>query len=108
MPLLNDFAHVPVCGTTALITTLNSRPAPTASASSHVSSSSNACGFKILLCSIITSQFRDFQREVGGWLRDGKIKYREDIIEGLEKAPEAFMGLLKGENFGNPIVKIGD
>jgi len=54
------------------------------------------------------SQYGDFQREVGGWLKEGKIKYREDIVDGLEKAPEAFIGLLNGGNFGKLIVKIAD
>ena len=40
------------------------------------------------------------------WLREGRIKYREDIVEGLENAPEAFMGLLKGKNFGKLVVRV--
>ena len=40
------------------------------------------------------------------WLMNGKIKYREEIIEGLEKAPAAFIGLLKGDNFGKLVIKI--
>ena len=42
------------------------------------------------------------------WLKQGKIKYREDIVEGLDAAPEALIGLLEGKNFGKSIVKIGD
>jgi NADPH-dependent curcumin reductase len=47
-----------------------------------------------------------FVTEVGGLLRSGKLKSRETIVDGLPKAPQAFMGLLKGENFGKLVVKI--
>ena len=51
-------------------------------------------------------QAGDFYREAGAWLREGRIKYREDVVVGLENAPEAFMGMLKGKNFGKLLVKI--
>ncbi len=49
----------------------------------------------------------EFVREVGGLLRDGKLKSRETVVDGLPKAPQAFIGLLKGENFGKLVVKVG-
>lgn len=49
----------------------------------------------------------DFYRDMGQWLKDGSVKYRETIVEGVEKAPEAFMGMLRGENFGKMIVQVG-
>jgi NADPH-dependent curcumin reductase CurA len=48
----------------------------------------------------------DFVTEVGALLKEGKIKSRETVVDGLMKAPEAFMGLLKGENFGKLVVKV--
>ncbi|MBC6439816.1 MAG: NADP-dependent oxidoreductase [Rhodospirillales bacterium] len=42
------------------------------------------------------------------WVQDGRIKYREDIVEGLENAPAAFAGLMEGKNFGKQLVRIGD
>jgi NADPH-dependent curcumin reductase CurA len=48
----------------------------------------------------------DFVTEVGGLLKTGKLKSRETVIDGLAKAPQAFMGLLKGENFGKLVVKV--
>ena len=48
----------------------------------------------------------EFRREVGPWLRDGRIKYREDLTVGLEKAPEAFIGMLEGRNFGKQLVQV--
>jgi NADPH-dependent curcumin reductase CurA len=53
------------------------------------------------------SQADEFRREVGTWLRAGQIKYREDVIEGLQNAPEAFIGMLKARNFGKMLVRIG-
>ena len=50
----------------------------------------------------------DFARDVSGWLRDGSIVYKEDVVEGIDNAAEAFLGLLRGENFGKLIVKISD
>jgi NADPH-dependent curcumin reductase len=45
--------------------------------------------------------------ELAGWLREGKLKYRESVADGLEAAPEAFIGMLKGKNFGKQIVQVG-
>ena len=42
----------------------------------------------------------------GVWLQEGKIKFREDIVDNLEKAPQAFIGLFKGKNFGKLIVRV--
>ncbi len=44
--------------------------------------------------------------ELAGWVASGKIKYRETVAEGLESAPKAFIGMLKGENFGKQLVKL--
>jgi NADPH-dependent curcumin reductase CurA len=48
----------------------------------------------------------DFTREVGGWLADGRIVVRETFVDGLENAPEAFLGLLRGDNTGKMVVRI--
>jgi NADPH-dependent curcumin reductase len=60
------------------------------------------------IVSDFATQTKDFLRDVGGWLRDGKLKYREDVVVGLENAPAAFIGLLKGHNFGKLLVKVAD
>jgi NADPH-dependent curcumin reductase len=48
----------------------------------------------------------DFLRDMSQWLREGKVRYREDIIQGLENAPRAFIGLLQGENIGKRIIQV--
>ncbi|MDF5570775.1 NADP-dependent oxidoreductase, partial [Vibrio parahaemolyticus] len=42
------------------------------------------------------------------WLAEGKIQYREHLVQGLDNAPEAFIGLLEGKNFGKLVVQIND
>lgn len=51
--------------------------------------------------------YPEFAKEMGAWLESGKITYREEIIDGLENAPEAFIGLLTGENFGKRVIRVG-
>ncbi len=53
-------------------------------------------------------QYKTFVKEVSQWIQDGKLQYKEDIIQGLEKAPEAFMNQLKGDNFGKLIVQVSE
>ena len=48
----------------------------------------------------------EFRREVSGWLRAGSIRYREDVTDGLENAPQAFIGMLEGRNFGKQLVRV--
>jgi NADPH-dependent curcumin reductase CurA len=52
-------------------------------------------------------RFGEFAREAGEWLRDGRLQYRETVVEGIENAPKAFLGLLRGENIGKMLVKVG-
>jgi NADPH-dependent curcumin reductase len=50
--------------------------------------------------------YPDFLAQVGNAVQNGKIKYLEDIVEGIENAPRAFIGMLKGSNFGKLIIKV--
>ncbi|PSB03304.1 NADP-dependent oxidoreductase [Merismopedia glauca] len=50
----------------------------------------------------------EFINDVAQWLRAGKLKYKEDVVKGLEKAPQSFIGLLQGQNFGKLIIQVGD
>jgi NADPH-dependent curcumin reductase CurA len=48
-----------------------------------------------------------FYSDMGKWIREGRIRWKETIIEGIESAPKALIGLFKGENFGKMLVKVG-
>jgi NADPH-dependent curcumin reductase CurA len=50
----------------------------------------------------------DFLRDMSQWLRDGAVRYREDVVTGLENAPRAFLGLFRGENIGKRIVRVSE
>jgi NADPH-dependent curcumin reductase len=51
-------------------------------------------------------QTQQFRRDVSQWLREGKIKYREDVADGIAATPRAFMGMLAGENRGKQLVRV--
>ena len=55
-----------------------------------------------------SDRFGEFAREVGPWLRDGKIAYRETIVDGIENIPAAFAGLFRGDNVGKMLVRVAD
>jgi NADPH-dependent curcumin reductase CurA len=52
-------------------------------------------------------RMNEMTRVIGGWIRDGRFKWKEDVTEGLEHAPEAFCRLMRGENFGKALVRVG-
>ena len=100
-PLLNDFARVPVCG---LIAQYNSTtPVPGPDMSSVLRKRLTLRGFIVW---DFAGRQAEFLREAGEWVRSGRLKYREDIVKGLENAPAAFLGLLEGKNFGKMLVKV--
>jgi NADPH-dependent curcumin reductase len=100
-PLLNDFARVPVCG---LIAQYNdAEPPPGPSLMPVLTKRLTVRGF---IVSDHGGRWDDFHRDVSRWVREGRIKYREDVVEGLEHAPEAFIGLLQGRNLGKLLVRL--
>ena len=107
-PLLNDFARIPVCG---LIAHYNDRSVPgqqvdrlPATMHDILAKSLTVRGF--IQTEFVDEQQDDFLQEAAQWIDQGKLKWREDIVEGLEQAPEAFIGLLEGRNFGKLIVRL--
>ncbi|WJR75415.1 NADP-dependent oxidoreductase [Bradyrhizobium sp. NP1] len=105
-PLLNPFARVPVCGLIAHYNDTEAKPPPWAGVLMR-----NVLTKRLTIRGFIVSDFAarhaDFLRDMSSWVREGKVKYREFVTEGLENAPSAFMGLLKGANFGKQLVRVG-
>ncbi|AWN39314.1 NADP-dependent oxidoreductase [Methylobacterium durans] len=106
LPLLNNFARVPVCGLVSGYNATELPPGPDRSPMLMRAILTRRLRLKGFIVSDFADQARDFARDVGGWLREGRVRYREDIVEGLEQAPEAFIGLLKGHNFGKLIIHV--
>jgi len=104
--LLNTFARIPVCGLIANynLTELPAGPDMTPLLQRQILT------HRLTLRGFIVWDFADQAKEfiatVGAWVKEGKIKYREDIVDGLENAPEAFIGLLNGRNFGKLIIRV--
>ena len=107
-PLLNRFARVPVCGLIAHYNDVAPPPGPDRTPALMRSVLSNRLTIQGFIVLDFDAQRGDFLRDVGDWLKAGKLKYREDVVHGLEKAPEALIGLLKGRNFGKLLVKVAD
>lgn len=108
MPLLNTKARIPLCG---LISQYNATALP---------QGPDRIGLlmgKLLIKRIKMQGFivfddyghryTEFSDAMSSWLQQGKIKYKEHLVQELNNAPEAFMGLLKGENFGKLVVQVG-
>jgi NADPH-dependent curcumin reductase CurA len=104
LPLLNDFARVPVCGLIAWYNATELPPGPDRTPMLL----RRALVRRLTIRGFIVSDFApgDFLTDMGQWLRDGRLRYREDVREGLENAPAAFIGLLGGENFGKLLVRV--
>ncbi len=100
MARMNAFGRIAVCG---MIAGYDGRPMPMQAPSLILISRLKVEGF-------IVSEHMDVWptalRELGGMVASGKLKFRESVAEGLASAPEAFMGLLKGRNFGKQLVKL--
>ncbi|WP_347558129.1 NADP-dependent oxidoreductase [Robbsia sp. KACC 23696] len=105
-PLLNQYARVPVCG---LVAEYN---APVSAGHDRLPAVMSAILRRSLqVRGFINYEFTDdyfstFQREIGPRVAAGEIKYREDIVDGLDNAPEAFIGMLSGRNFGKLLVRV--
>jgi NADPH-dependent curcumin reductase len=105
-PLLNAFARIPVCG---LIAHYNDTEAKPPKWAGHLMRA--VLTKRLTIRGFIVSDFAarrdDFLRDMSAWVREGKVKYKECVTEGLESAPAAFIGLLKGANFGKQLVRVG-
>jgi NADPH-dependent curcumin reductase CurA len=106
MPLLNQFARVPVCGLIAHYNQTSLPPGPDRMSLLQSMILTRRVKMQGFIVSDHLDRTPDFVRDVSRWVAAGKIKYREDVVEGLENAPEAFLGLFKGANFGKLVVQV--
>src|SRR2546427_806141 len=100
LPLLNIGARVPVCG---LIAWYNLDKLPEGvDRTPQLLSTVLRQRIKVQGFIIFDHYHRvpAFQQDMSGWLREGRVSYREQVIDGLENAPRGLMGMLRGENFG--------
>jgi NADPH-dependent curcumin reductase len=105
-PLLNAFARIPVCG---LIAHYNDTQAvaPKWAPSLMRAVLTKRLTIRGFIVSDFAARHGDFLRDMSQWFREGKLKHKEFVTEGLDSAPGAFMGLLKGANFGKQLVRVG-
>ncbi|AML57984.1 Putative oxidoreductase YncB [Serratia rubidaea] len=107
MPLLNAKARIPVCG---IIAQYNATALPDgpdrlpALQALILRKRIRMQGF--IIFDDYAPRFNEFLQQMETWVDQGHIKFREDVIDGLENAPQAFIGLLKGKNFGKLIVRV--
>lgn len=107
LPLLNTSARVPICG---LVSGYNATGLP-----------DGPDRLPLLMGTLLKKRIRmqgfiiaqdygdrigEFQEEMGRWLKEGKIHYREQVTDGLENAPQALIGLLEGKNFGKVVIRV--
>ncbi|MFT7433409.1 MAG: NADPH-dependent curcumin reductase CurA [Alphaproteobacteria bacterium] len=108
LPLLNPCARVPLCG---LISQYNATSLP-----------EGPDRLSMLMGTLLTKRIKmqgfivfddygdrydEFSQAMSQWLKEGRISYREDLVEGLENSVESFIGLLEGKNFGKLVMQIG-
>jgi NADPH-dependent curcumin reductase len=102
-PRLNDFGRMVMCGMVSEYNDVEPRPGPNLTAA--VRKRLKIQGF------IVSDQWQrlgEYRAMAAPLVRSGELKYREDIVEDLDRAPEAFIGLLNGRNFGKLLIKLGD
>jgi NADPH-dependent curcumin reductase CurA len=106
LPLLNRFARVPMCGVIAHYNdpTGGERDRLPITMLEIVRRSLLVRGY--INVEFVEEHYDAFLREIGPRVRSGDIRYREDIVDGLEKAPETFIGMLAGRNFGKALVRL--
>ena len=106
MPLLNNHARVPVCGLIAHYNQTELPAGPDRMSMLQGLILTKSIRMQGFIVSNYFNRVPAFTEDMSSWLAEGKIKYKEDVVEGLESAPEAFMGMFQGANFGKLVVKV--
>lgn len=109
LPLLNAKARVPVCGLISQYNATELPPGP--DRSGLILRQTLVKRLKIqgfIIFDDYGPRYPEFLKEMSQWVKEGKIKYREDMVEGLESAPQALVDVLSGRNFGKMVVHVGN
>ena len=100
---MNNLGRIVLCGMISLYNATEPTPGPR--------NLSYAIGRRLSLQGFIVSDHYDrlpqFYADMGTWIGQGKIRWRETIVDGIENAPRAFIGLFKGDNLGKMLVQVG-
>lgn len=107
-PRLNDFGRMVMCG---MIAQYNTAPGFDASAAPPGPNLGQVVRKRLRIQGFIVSdngwqRYPQFRQQMLGWMAEGRMTWREDVTEGLRRAPEAFIGLLQGRNFGKLVVAV--
>jgi NADPH-dependent curcumin reductase len=105
-PLFNNFARIPVCGIIAQYNATELPSGPDRVPLLMRAILSKRLTFRGFIVTDFAALHGDFLRDVSAWVKEGRIKYREDVVDGLENAPDAMIGLLRGKNFGKLLVRV--
>jgi NADPH-dependent curcumin reductase CurA len=101
---MNFFGRIPLCGMISQYNDAEPMPGP----SNIVNAVVKSLRIQGFVVSNHFSMLPAFQRDMVGWIRDGRVKWRETVLEGIENAPQAFFNLFSGANFGKMLVKLAD
>ncbi|WP_084068577.1 NADP-dependent oxidoreductase [Desulfocicer vacuolatum] len=109
LPRLNTKARIPVCG---LISQYNATQLP--NGPDRLSRLMGTILVKrltvqgFIIFDDYGHRYDEFAKDMSQWVAKGEIKYREHLVDDLENAPEAFIGMLKGDNFGKLVIRVND
>ncbi|MCI0546210.1 MAG: NADP-dependent oxidoreductase [Candidatus Rokubacteria bacterium] len=102
LQLINPFARIPLCGMISQYNLATPEPGPRY----LMSMVGNRALMQGFIISDHLDRYPEFVREVGGWLTMGRITHEQTVVDGIENAPRAFLGLFKGDNLGKMVVKL--
>ncbi|SHI24103.1 NADP-dependent oxidoreductase [Pollutimonas bauzanensis] len=107
LPLLNTSARIPVCGLISYYNATSLPPGPDRLALLMRTVLTKRLKIQGFIITDDYSRYDEFAGDMKSWLAAGQMKYREDMVDGLENAPQAFIGLLQGKNFGKLVIRAG-
>jgi NADPH-dependent curcumin reductase CurA len=105
-PRLNVFARVPLCGLIARYNETKLPEGPDRSPLLLVAMLTKRIRMQGFIVGDYNARMPEFLRDMPGWLREGRIKTREDIVDGIENTVSTFLGMLEGKNFGKTLVQV--